>query len=265
MNSLREGLFQIPAFLIVSGFFFFIFCFHWVGYKMRTKITRRNPEGDLEIKTVEAALLGLMALLLAFSFNMAATKFESRRQTIIDEANIINSAILRCDLYPDSVKQSLLSGCKNYLEARINYFRVGDDEVKIKAALDDAEKHFKIIWSQAVLLSNDPENRLRSEQMILVLLSMRNIMTTREAGRIAAVPVLIIIVLMILVFVGSFLTGFGIRPGKRSTLLSISFALMTSIVLYVVMELNRPRQGFVNLSSAEEKLVDLRKCFPGNN
>ena len=95
MNSLREGLFEIPAVIIVTGFFVFIFILNWVGYIMRRRITLRYPERDLEMGTVEAALLGLMALLLAFSFSMAATRFESRRQTIIDEAMAVRKS------YPD--------------------------------------------------------------------------------------------------------------------------------------------------------------------
>ena len=264
MNSLREGLFQIPALFFATVFFIIIFILNWVGYKMRKRITRLYPDRDLETGTLEGSLLGLMALLLAFSFSMAATKFDSRRQTIIDEANILNTAILRCDLYPDSVKQPLLSGYKKYLESRISYFDAGDDPVKIKATLDDANNHFKIIWNKAVLLTSDQENRLRAEQMIQILISLKNIMITREAARVSGIPGLIIIVLLALVFVASFLTGFGIKPGKRSVFLSVSFALMTSIVLYLVMELSRPRQGFVNLNNAEEKLIELRKMFPGN-
>ena len=265
MNSLREGLFEIPALFIALAFFILIAMLHWVGHFMRRRITIVDPSREVEMGSVEASLLGLMALLLAFSFSMAAARFESRRQTIIDEANLLNTAILRCDLYPDSVKQSFLSDFRTYLEYRINYFQVGDDDVRIKAALHNAEDQFKIIWNRAVLQSSDVENRLRSEQMLQLLIGLRNIMTTREAGRMAGVPALIILVLLALVFVGSFLTGFGVKPGRRSNLLSICFASMTSIVLYLVMELSRPRQGFVNLNSAEEKLVDLRKCFPKNN
>ena len=265
MNSLREALFEIPASIIAIAFFILIVMLHWVGHFLRRRVTIVDPGRDVEMGSVEAALLGLMALLLAFSFSMAATKFESRRQTIIDEANILNTAILRCDLYPDSVKQIWLSDYKKYLESRIDYFEVGDDKVRIKAALDNAEKQHQIIWNRAVLQSSDVENRLRSEQMIQILIGLRNMMTTREAGRMAGVPALIILVLLALVFVGSFLTGFGVKPGKRSNLLSLCFALMTSIVLYLVMELSRPRRGFVNLNSAEEKLVDLRKYFPKSN
>jgi prepilin signal peptidase PulO-like enzyme (type II secretory pathway) len=262
MHSFREGLFQIPAFFIVAIFFIFIFILNWIGYSFRKRFARLQPDKELELGTVEGSLLGLMALLLAFSFSMAATKFESRRQTIIDEANLLNTAILRCDLYPDSIKRSLLPGYKNYLEARIGYYEAGDDPVKIKAALYDADKQFKSMWNNVLLLSKAHENNLKTEQMIQIIMGLKNIKTTREAGRMAAVPALIIVVLLIIVFGASFLTGFGIKPGKRSTLPSIAFALMTSIVLYLVMELSRPRQGFVNLSSAEEKLVELRKMFP---
>jgi hypothetical protein len=261
MNSFREGLFQIPA-LVIAGFFFcLIFFLNYLGYATRKKLTRLFPGRELELRSGEGSLLGLMALLLAFSFGMAAAKFESRRQTIIDEANVISTAILRCDLYPDSIKQNLLKGLKNYLEYRISYFEAGDDPEKIDAAMQNASGELDKLWNSGVQISMTTENPVRNEQLIQTFLSMSKIMVDREAGRIAAVPGLIILVLLLLVFVSSFLTGYGIEPGKRSVLLSVSFALMTTIVLYLVMELSRPREGFVNLKSAEEKLEDLREMF----
>ena len=97
--------------------------------------------------------------------------------------------------------------------------------------------------------------------MISALISMRTIMVNREAGRVAAVPGLIIIVLLLLVFLASFLTGIGIKPGKRSPFLVLAFAFMTTVVLYLVMELSRPREGIVNLQQAEKNLEDLRTLF----
>ena len=261
MNSFRETMFQVPALLIATVFFLIIFILNWVGYRTKKRISSLYPDKEVGLGTGEGALLGLMALLLAFSFGMSATKYESRRQTIIDEANILNSAILRCDLYPDSVKQTVLPDYKNYLESRISYFEAGDRPEKIKAALDHADKNFRTIWEKTIHLSRDPENRARAEQMVPLLISMNNMVINREAGRVAVVPTLILIVLLILVCVASFLTGFGIKPGNRSALLSTAFALMTSIVLYLVMELSRPRQGSVNLHSAQEKIIELRKLF----
>jgi hypothetical protein len=262
MNSFREALFQVPAMLIAAIFFLIIFGLNWLGYSMRKRLTSKYPDKEIGLGAGEGSLLGLMGLVLAFSFGMAATKYEARRQTIVDEANLLNTAILRCDLYPDSIKQTVLPSYKNFLESRINYYDAGDNPAKIKAALDDGDKQFKNIWQNTIPLARDPGNRPRTDQMILALLNLKNIMTSREASRVAAVPVLVLIVLLLLVAIASFLTGFGIKPGNRSALLSLAFALMTSIVLYLIMELSRPRQGFVNLNSAEQNIVDLRKLFP---
>ena len=261
LYSFRETMLQVPALLIVTVFFLIIYFLNWLGYKFKERVSRLHPDKDISIGTAEGSLLGLMALLLAFSFGMAASKFEIRRQAIIDEANFINDAILRCDLYPDSIKHSLLPHLKQYVEARIQYFEAGDNPGKIKVSLDDSRKYLDAIWKKTILLQVNKEMYSRTEKLVPVLISMSNIMTTREAGRVAAVPALIIIVLLMLVFVAGFLTGFGTKVGHRNALLSVAFAFMTSAVLYLVIELSRPRQGTINLDNTHEKIVELRRLF----
>ncbi|MFL5742119.1 MAG: hypothetical protein ACJ75B_17990 [Flavisolibacter sp.] len=259
MDSIREDLFQVSPIFIAMSFFVIIFTLNWFGYRTRKRAYTRAPDKEVAFGAAEGSLLGLMALLLAFSFGMSTTKFEARRQLIVDEANLINTAILRYYLYPDSVRQSLLPDFKNYLDSRIRYFDAGDNPAKIKATLDDAGKDFNDIWNKTVLLARNIDNKSRAEQMVPVLISMNNIVTTREAGRVAAVPSLILIVLLLLVFSASFLTGFGTKPGNRNRVFAFAFAFMTTVVLYLVMELSRPRQGYINLGNAEQNLVNLKK------
>ncbi len=261
MISLNETLLHLPALLIAAFFFAIIFIANWLGYKKHKRTTVLDPDKEISLGTGEASLLGLMGLLLAFSFSMAATKFETRRQTIVDEANLLNTSVLRCDLYADSIKMSLLPLYKNYLESRINYYNAGDNPAKIKDALDDADKQFKSIWNYVVPLMKG-DNYFKTEQMVQLLISLKNMVKAREAGRVAAVPTFIIIVLLTSVLIAAFLAGFGTKPGNRSKLFSVAFVLMTTIVLYVIMELNRPRQGLINLNSAEQNIVDVRQLFP---
>ncbi|MFL5811076.1 MAG: hypothetical protein ACJ749_16260 [Flavisolibacter sp.] len=262
MNSFRQSVMEVPAALIALVFLLIIFSLNWLGYRTRKRISKKNPDKDVTLGTAEGSLMGLMALLLAFSFGMATTKYESRRQTIVDEANLLNTAILRSDLYFDSARQPIRYDLKSYLESRINYYNAGDNPSKIQMALSEGNKCFASLWKKNVMLANDQTNRGRAEQMAPVLISMKNMMITREAGRVATVPALIISVLLILVFVASFISGYGVKPGNRNILLSIAFALMTSVVLYLVMELGRPRQGYINLQNAEQKIEDLRTMFP---
>lgn len=263
MNSLNKSVLQIPTIVFAGIFFITIFVLNWLGHRARKKISRLYPEKKIDIGAAEGSLFGLMALLLAFSFGTVTTKFESRRQLIIDEANFINAAILRCSLYPDTIKQSLLPDFKHYLESRIAYHDIGDhpSEDKIKTILNDANQHFNSIWSKTNLLTRDKENRFMTEQMISVLINMKNIAATREAARHGSFPLLITIVLLFLVFISSFLMGYGVKPGQRNSLISLAFSLMTTATLFLIMELARPRQGYINLDNAEQNMVDLRKMF----
>ncbi|AEV98318.1 hypothetical protein A4D02_22810 [Niastella koreensis] len=259
MNSLREEFFQVNAILLAFIFFIQIYVLNWLGYWFRKKIAQRHPDKDVSLGTAEGALMGLMALLLAFTFGMTSTKYESRRQTIIDEANLLNTGLLRCKLFPDSIKKTLLPDYKNYLESRIAYYDARDNPDKINKALEDGRKYFNSMWNDNALLIKDPNNKSLADQLVPALISLRNIAITREAGRVAAVPTLILVALLILVFVASFLTGYGLKPGSRNPVFSLAFAIMLSIALYLVMELGRPRQGSINLDNAEREIVNLRK------
>ncbi len=258
MNSLREYFFQLPPILIAAFFCIVILVFNWVGYKFKRGVLKRNPERELNLGAAEGSLMGLMALLLAFTFNMVSTKFETRRQTIIEEANILNTAILRQDLYPDSIKRSLSPDFKNYLQSRINYFNAGEDPARIRTCLDETNKYFNSIWNKNAVLLDNQFVKSRAEQLVPVLINMKNIVRTRESGRTAVVPTLILLVLLLLIFVASFLTGLGVKPGHRNPVFSFAFAFMTAVVLFLIMELGRPRQGYINLETAELQIVQLK-------
>ena len=90
---------------------------------------------------------------------------------------------------------------------------------------------------------------------------MRNIAATREAARHGSFPLLIAAVLLLLVFISSFLMGYGVNPNQRNPIISLAFSLMTTATIFLIMELARPRQGYINLDKAEQNMVDLRKMF----
>src|SRR5688572_27613038 len=89
-----------------------------IGYNLGDK-SKRESANDSGIL---GSLLGLFALLLAFSFGMAGSRFENRKENLIEEANNIGTAILRSDIYPDSLKIVFKQDFEKYLDARILYF-----------------------------------------------------------------------------------------------------------------------------------------------
>jgi hypothetical protein len=260
MNESR--LFQIPSELIAVLLFILILFVNWLGFRFRERQAKRNPN---EVRdgagATEGALLGLMALMLAFSFNSASSKFDVRREVIVEEANNIGTAILRCDLYPDSIRNLFRADFKKYVEARINYYNAGDDAGKIADALRQTNIYSGNIWRRAAYLFQIPEYRMRSREIIPVINSMIDIVTTRDVGRVAKVPPIILEVLLLLTIISGFLTGYSQSGKRRNIIMIFGFALMTTITVYLILDLDRPRRGILNLDAAEQKVVELRNMF----
>ena len=255
-------LFFVPGWIIAIAIFLLILILNRLGFQYRKREIKRNPELEGEgLGTAEGSMLGLLALLLAFTFNMAAHKYEIRREIIIEEANAIGTAIHRCDLYPDSIKKEFRKEFAKYLDARIAYFNAGTDEKMMESAIHEAESCSGRIWRIATNLAQDRDNFVRSAQMIPALNAMIDIVHTRDDSRKAKVPPLIMLVLLVFILVSAFLSGYGNKTRRRNRVMITAFAFMTTITLYLVLELDRPRSGLITLEPAEQKIVDLKRLL----
>src|SRR5215217_7217776 len=101
--------------------------------------------------TIVSALFGLLAFLLAVTFGMSGSRFDARRDAIINEANAIGTAVLRADLYQDTVRKVFRGEFKGYLQARINYYEAGRNVPKMKAASKTADSLSVYLWKQAMV------------------------------------------------------------------------------------------------------------------
>ena len=258
-------LYHLPAFYLVFPYFILLVFFNWLGFRYKKRLIKKHPDLDpVGLGTAEGSLLGLTALLLSFAFGMSASKFDTRRQLIVEEANNIGTTILRCDLYPDSIRNLFRADLKNYLEARIDYYDAGDNNNLIQASLLRSDSLSGLCWKRAASLSHDPANYVATLQMVPSLNATIDIVTTRDASRRAIVPRLILDVLSMLTLVSAFLSGYGGKSNDRNKVLVVAFAFMTTLALYLVIDLDTPRQGYINLNTVEQLMVNLRTNFSGN-
>ncbi|HMK17929.1 MAG TPA: hypothetical protein VK492_07020 [Chitinophagaceae bacterium] len=251
---------HIPIYLLSAIIFFLILLFNWFGFKFKKwhleKYPGRVPE---DLGAVEGSMLGVMALLLGFTFSIAISKFETRRQITVDEANEIGTAILRCDMYPDSVRNPLRADFKEYIETRIAYYAVGDDEEKIKQEIKNAAEISNRIWKRVALQAQNRDNVAITAQMIPAVNDMIDIVTTRDAGRLSRVPRLVLMVLLGLVLISAFVLGSDYNGKKRNRILILGYAMAMTLTLTLIVELDRPREGLINLHAVEQKMIDLRE------
>ncbi len=256
MKLLALSIFH-PVYFTFLTFIVIVICCYF-GYRRRLYRLKSLTDQDVDIGTVSAAVLGLLALMLSFTFNIAFSRFDARRQVIIDEANEIGTAILRTSLYPDSIGKLMNAEFKNYIDARIAYYDAGTDPEKLKQALGESGKHSDNIWKMVVAQSQDPGSLVRSNQMIPAMNDLIDIVTVREKLRTAYIPDVILIILFFLIMICSFLIGFTTKVRQTLPVIAVGFALIISVTVFLILDLVQSYVGFITQDEAAASISALK-------
>lgn len=253
-------LLNTEAWLIALLLFIVMLTAVFIGGTVGNRTRSRDASEKKSSET--SALTALLFFLLAFTFGMSSERYDSRRKIVVEEANDIGTAILRCDLYPDSVSAVLRKDFKEYVEARIAYYEAGPDMQKILRADSLSQLISARLWKRTSDLSKNPANLAATQQMIPALNTMIDVTSTRLAGEKAKVPQSILIMLFFLSAITAFYSGYSdAGKGKVDWLVQTGFCLLISLVVLFTLDLDRPRRGFVNLDAANQNIIALRKNF----
>jgi len=251
---------QFSSLTIALVVFFLVMLSFYIGIRLRKYTEKKRSVEDKSIGPLEGSLLGLLALLLSFTFSMSSSRHDKRINIIVEEANDIGTAVLRADLYPDSIRNEFRKDFKKYIEARMDFFEAGSNLNKITDALDKGALIQKTLWKRATDLGRDKDNLHRTAQMIPALNAMFDIVTTRNAANVAKVPQLIIYLLFILCFLSAFMMGYAV--GKKPDWIVITcFALTIVMTIYLILDLDRPRRGIITMKDMNAEIIRLREMF----
>lgn len=244
--------------LILCGL---LIAFYIIGHRVRRYQVRRNPElGTSDMATINGMLLGLLGLLLAFTFSMSNSRYDTRRNLVIEEANNIGTVILRTDVYPDSVRAILRQSLNEYVEARIAFYQVGMDIKQVYRNYYKADSIGQAIWKSVANYARVDDITTRTSEMIPALNAMIDITTTRRAAGEATIPDSIIYFLFSLCLGSAFLLGYD-HKGPMNWVIVLGFAVMLSSVVFTIIDMDRPRSGLINLDVPNQRIVDLRGMF----
>jgi hypothetical protein len=235
----------------------------FLGYKVgNIKLKKLKLETVKELSLSFSSLSGLLFLLLAFTFGMSVSRYDSRREIIIEESNAISTALLRADLYAEKERIFFRENFKQYIESRIDYYKAGRNIEKLRLSNEHTNSISKRLWQRATKLSFDHINTDATRQMIPALNEMIDITTTRTAGEKAKVPDSIIWLLFVLACITSFYSGYsGALKGSIDWLVEFGFCIMISVTVLFIFDLDRPFRGLVTLDESNNYIIELRKSF----
>jgi hypothetical protein len=235
-----------------------------VGRRVGIRSLARNPERALAgLGTVEGAVFALYGLLLAFTFSGAAARFDTRRQLIAQEANAIGTAYLRLDLLPPESQPQLRERFRRYVDFRVDAPRMARDVAALEQVISQTGTLQTDIWAQAVAATRLPGAHPDAAKLLIPALNdMIDIVTTRAMAARIHPPLVIFGLMFVLALLCALLAGYSMAAREQRSWPHIAaFALITVIAVYVVLDIEYPRRGFIRLDPYDQVLVDLRQSM----
>ena len=228
---------------------------------LRRHLSKNEPDNPGN-STVLAAVFGLFAFLLAFTFSMSGSRYDSRRQSIIKEANAIGTAILRTDLYPPDVRAAIRKDLKSYTLARIEYISSGRDRLAMAHGAANSQIATRLIWRRVTDEAKKASSLFPAIIMIPSLNDMFDAGNTNDYSEILRVPDSIVILLFALCLVCAFFVGYqSSHKGRFDWVIATGFCLLSALVIFITLDLDRPRAGFIQHNTSQKAMTDLIPQF----
>src|SRR6185503_13597513 len=138
-------LWTILPLTIAIGLAAFEFGYRLAHYRQQ----RHEEEKESPVGGMVAGTLGLLAFMLAFTFGLAGSRFEDRRQVVLSEANAIGTTYLRAAMLPEPMRTEAQNLLREYVDVRLEGIQPG----KLHEAIAKSEELHNRLWAQAVAAS----------------------------------------------------------------------------------------------------------------
>lgn len=232
-----------------------------VGYRLGQRRQDKTDEPDKShTSALQGATLGLLALLLGFTFAMAVSRFDNRKTVIVDQANAIGTAELRSRLLGTPYAEKAAPLFRDYVDAWLQYRFAGDDIAAAKAAEDRAFLIENQLWIMVrEVTAADPHSLPAS----LFTSAMNDVIDMHEKRNRSVKdrvpdPVMWLLFAVSALALGQVAYSCGLS-GRRRQVANVVFAFVIALVMVVILDIDRPRRGLIQAS--QESMIRLQQSL----
>jgi hypothetical protein len=232
----------------------------FIAHRVAKARGRDSEKAAQSFGMVTASVFALLGLLIAFTFSGAYSRYETRRNLIIEEANAISTAYMRLDLLPAAAQTSLRAEFKRYVQNREAFIQALAGKEAVSDHLLAGQALQNRIWSETVQATAAPEYQHTRVAVLPALNEMIDITTKRTAAAMAHPPMIVFMMLATVALACSWLTGYGAgRQASVGQVYVFFFAAVTAFMLYVILDIEYPSSGMINLKRTNEFLIELHR------
>ncbi len=209
---------------------------------------------------IVSATLGLLALLMGFTFSLAVDRFEARRLLVLEEANAIGTTYLRTQMLEPVDRARISQMLVDYTDNRIALAKASPDKVAPLLARND--QMLTDLWTATLAAWPTIKGMDFSSSYLETMNNMIDLDAARKAARLARVPSAVFFVLFVYVITSAGVLGYAgaNKEGRGAT--AFLFVLL-AISLLLTLDIDRPKSGRVTESQGPmERLRATLKTQP---
>ncbi|MBI2740471.1 MAG: hypothetical protein HYX38_28480 [Rhodospirillales bacterium] len=248
MQPLTSSPFAVAGLLLVV-----LLACHEVGYRLGCRVAKVDDDYKRRVDMIRNAILALVTFLVGFSFAGAGARFIDRQDMIVKEANAIGTAYLRAMLLSEPQRGHLQAALRQYTNDRLELLR-SYDQPTIRPLLAKAGELQSRIWR--IGMEGVGSDREFANFVLPPLNDVIDIHSEHLSAARRHIPSPILVVIVIAAAIGMAMIGYDnglVR--RRFFVLSSAFALVSAASLWMTIDLDRPRHGF--LRASDQPYLDL--------
>lgn len=244
--------------LAVFGLSFLLLLFSvWTGAVLLRRWWPPNESTRDDFGVIQAATLTLLGLIIAFTFSMAVSRYDQRKNLEEAEANAIGTEFLRADLLPAPDAAKVRALLADYFDQRVLYYTTRDEEalgkINARTALLQAA-----LWSAVAT----PAAAAPSPTMAVAAIGMNDVLNAQGYTQAAwwnRIPRAAWILMLAIGICCHVLVGYGVKDPREERALLLVLPLVMSIAFMLIADIDSPRSGVirvqpVNLLSIAESM-----------
>jgi hypothetical protein len=246
-----------PVWLLYAGTVLVLLAGNEAGFRLGLWRRGRMPEGDkVPATTIMGSTLGLLAFMLAFTFGMSGTRFDARKQLVLDEASAVLRAYQRAQLLPEPHRGECSGLLQEYVELRVRA-AAARSLSEVAPLVTRAEGIQDALWKEAGALADRPSPGLAAFLQSLPELTDLQIKRVRAAVW-NRIPPAILMTLYGIAFLALTAMGYGAGLAEsRTAIPSLMLILVFSAIIVLIVDLERPRQQLFQVS--QEPMADVAR------
>ena len=243
-----NNVMNYPLLVFVLSFFVL-----WLSARIGASFLRRQRKLEEDIRedfgVILAATLTLLGLIIGFSFSMAISRYDQRKNYEEAEANAIGTEYVRADLLPAADAAKVRALLRNYLDQRVLFYMTRDEQQIRQINARTAQLQTEL-WS-AVLA---PAAAQPTPMVALAVSGMNDVLNSQGYTQAAwwnRIPIAAWGLMAAIAICCNVLVGYGARNVKAEGILLLVLPLVVSIAFFLIADIDSPRGGLIRRESAK--------------